>query len=61
MKTKMLSHGERGKLKGRFKRIIRELSQFSNKEPEEIESESDYFDVDNSYPTLPFKGVTLWI
>ena len=28
------------------------LSQFDNKKPEELESEFDYFDVDNSYPTL---------
>ena len=41
MKTETLSRGERGKLKGRFKRIIRESSQFDNKEPEELESESD--------------------
>ena len=42
--------------KGRFKRTIRELSQFDDKKPEELESEFDYFDVDNSYPTSPFIG-----
>ena len=41
--------------KGRFKRTIKELSQFDNKKPEELESEFDHFDVDNSYPTSPFK------
>ena len=40
---------------GRFKRTIKELSQFDNKKPEELESEFDHFDVDNSYPTSPFK------
>ena len=34
---------------------IKELSQFDNKKPEELESEFDHFDV-ASYPTLPFKG-----
>ena len=42
--------------KGRFKRTIKELSQFDNKKPEELELEFDHFDVDNSYPTSPFKG-----
>ena len=42
--------------KGRFKRIIKELSQFDDKIPEELESEFDHFDVDNSYPTSPFNG-----
>ena len=42
--------------KGRFKRTIKELSQFDHKKPEELESEFDHFDVDNSYPTSPFKG-----
>ena len=41
---------------GRFKRTIKELSQFDNKKPEELESEYDHFDADNSYPTSPFKG-----
>ena len=41
---------------GRFKITINELSQFDNKKPEELESEFDHFDADNSYPTLPFKG-----
>ena len=42
--------------KGRFERAIKELSQFDDKKPEELESEFDHFDVDNSYPTSPFKG-----
>ena len=42
--------------KGQFERTIKELSQFDNKKPEELESEFDHFDVDNSYPTSPFKG-----
>ena len=42
--------------KGRFKRTIKELSQFDNKKPEELESEISHFDLDNSYPSLPFKG-----
>ena len=42
--------------KGRFKRTIKELSQFDDKKPEEFESEFDHFDVDNSYLTSPFKG-----
>ena len=36
-------------------RTIKELSQFDNKKPEEVESEFDHFDA-ASYPTLPFKG-----
>ena len=35
---------------------IKELSQFDNKKLEGLESEFDDFDVDNSYPTSPFKG-----
>ena len=31
-----------------FKRTIKELSQFDNKKPEELESEFDHFNVDNS-------------
>ena len=42
--------------KGRFQRTIKELSQFDDKKPEELESEFDHFDVDSSYPTSPFKG-----
>ena len=42
--------------KGRFKRTIKELSQFDNKRPEELESEFDHFDLDNLYPRSPFKG-----
>ena len=41
--------------KGRFKRTIKELSQFDNKKPEELESEFDHLDQDNSYPSSPFK------
>ena len=37
--------------KGRFKRTIKELSQFNNKKPEELELEFDHFDLDNSYPS----------
>ena len=44
--------------KGRFKRTIRELSQSDNKKPEELESEFDHFDLDNSYPTYLSKAVT---
>ena len=50
-----LSAMERWK-KGQFERTIKELSQFDNKKPEELESEFDHFDVNNSYPTSPFKG-----
>ena len=42
--------------KGRFKLTIKELSQFHNKEPVELQSEFDHFDEDNSYPTSTFKG-----
>ena len=42
--------------KDRLKRTIKELSQFDNKKPQELESEFDHFDLDNSYPTSPFKG-----
>ena len=42
--------------KGRFKRTIKELSQFENKKPEELELEFDHFDLDNSYSSSPFKG-----
>ena len=45
--------------KGRFKRIIKELSQFDNKKPEELESEFDHFDLENSYRSLPFKGCNI--
>ena len=47
-----LSAMERWK-KDRFERTIKELSQFDNKKPEELEKEFDHFDVDNSYPTSP--------
>ena len=33
-----------------------ELSQFDNKKPEELESEFDHFDGNNSYQTSVFKG-----
>ena len=38
----------------RLKRTIKELTQFDNKKPEELESEFDHFDAANSYPTSPF-------
>ena len=47
----ILSAMERWK-NGRFKRTIKELNQFDNKKAEELESEFDHFDVDNS----PFNG-----
>ena len=34
----------------------RNLSQFDNKKPEELQSEFDHFDAANSYPPSPFKG-----
>ena len=37
--------------KRRFKRTIKELSQFDNKKPEELESEFKNFDADYSYST----------
>ena len=40
---------------GRFKRTIKELSQFDNRKPEDPELEFDHFDADNSYPTSTFK------
>ena len=40
---------------GRLERTTKELSQFDNKKPEELESEFDHFDGDNLYPTSPFK------
>ena len=45
--------------KGRFKRTIKELSQFDNKKPGELASEFDHFDVDDSYPTSPFNGCNI--
>ena len=41
---------------GRLERTSKELSQFDNKKPEELESEFDHFDAANSYPISPFKG-----
>ena len=41
---------------GRFKRTIKELSQFDNKKQEELELKFDHFDAANSYPSSPFKG-----
>ena len=35
------------------------LSQFDNKKPEELESEFDYFDLDNSSPSSPLKGLNI--
>ena len=40
----------------RLKRTIKELTQFDNKKPEELESEFDHFDAANSYPTSPIKA-----
>ena len=51
----ILSAIERWK-KGRFKRTIKELSQFDNKKPENFQSEFDHFHLDNSYPSSPLKG-----
>ena len=34
---------------------MKELSQFDNRKSEELDSEFDHFDVDNSYPISPFK------
>ena len=39
--------------KGQFKTTIKELSQ-------ELESEFGHFNLDNSYPSSPFKTVTSW-
>ena len=39
-----------------LKRTIKELSQFDNKKPEELELEFEHFDAANSYPSSPFKG-----
>ena len=41
---------------GRLKRTVKELNQFDDKKPEELESEFDHFDAASSYPTSPFKG-----
>ena len=35
---------------------MKELSQFDNKKPDELELEFDHFDAANSYSTSPFKG-----
>ena len=40
----------------RWKKVDKELSQFNNKKPEELELEFVLFDLDNSYPSSPFKG-----
>ena len=45
--------------KGRFKRTIKDISQFDNKKPKELESEFDHFDLDNSYPSSLFKGFNI--
>ena len=42
-----LSDGKKDRSKG----TIKELSQFDNKKPQELESEFEHFDVDNSHPT----------
>ena len=51
-----LSATEGQKKHDRLKRTIKQISQFDNKKPEELESEFDHFDAANSYPTSPFKG-----
>ena len=38
-----------------LERTIKELSQFDNKNPEELESEFDHFDLDDSYPSSAFR------
>ena len=48
-RNNIVSH--RGMEKNDLKEPARELSQFDNKKPEELESEFDQFDLDNSYPT----------
>ena len=45
-RNNIVSHGEMEK--GRFKRTIKELCQFDNKKPEELELRFDHFDLDNS-------------
>ena len=47
---------QRAMEKRSIKRTIKELNQFDNKKPEELESEFDHFDAANLYPTSPFKG-----
>ena len=44
--------------RGRLKKTIKELSQFDNKKPDELEAEFDHFDLDNSYPSSPSKAIT---
>ena len=41
---------------GQFEKTIKELSQFDDKKPQEFELKFDHFDLDNSYPSSPFKG-----
>ena len=42
-----------------LKITIKERRQFDNRKPEGLESEFNNFDVDNSYPTSPFKGCNI--
>ena len=46
---------------GRFKRTIKELSQFDNKKPEELQSESDHFDLIIRIQVRLSKAVVSWI
>ena len=39
-----------------YQTVIPDLSQFDNKKPEDLESDFDHFDPDNSYPSSRFKG-----
>ena len=50
-----LSAREGWEKNGRLERTIKELSQFDNKTPEDLELEFDHFDAANSYPTSLFK------
>ena len=43
------------------KRTIKELSQFDNKKPEELESEFDHSDLDTGIQVRLSKGVTSWV
>ena len=44
---------------GRPERTIKELSQFDNKKPDELDSEFDHFGVANSCPASPFKACNI--
>ena len=55
-RNNIVSHGGMEKTVDLKKKTIKELSQFDNKKPEELESEFDHFDAANSYSTSSFKG-----